>query len=153
MKISSSRTIEVLLADDDRDDRYFFFRALKTLPFATGFTEVVDGEMLMKHLRENSHNLPDVLFLDQNMPRKNGLECLGEIKQNRRFQKFPVVIHSTHMDEEMADAFYQKGAHFYIRKAEFPELKKMLHYIIKFISENKFSRFPRDRFTLSRMED
>ena len=64
--------ISILLADDDADDRFFFGKALKELPISTELTTVEDGEKLMSYLLKNSEKLPDVLFLDLNMPRKNG---------------------------------------------------------------------------------
>ena len=74
--MKSNATIDILLADDDKDDHFFFSRVLKSLSFATKLTIVEDGEQLMTHLLGASNILPDVLFLDQNMPRKNGWECL-----------------------------------------------------------------------------
>src|SRR5688500_20391697 len=71
--------IKVLLADDDIDDRYFFEKVLKSLMVNTELATVEDGERLMIYLAENSEKLPDILFLDLNMPKKNGTECLSEI--------------------------------------------------------------------------
>ena len=51
-----------------------------------------DGEQLMKLLTEKTDELPHVLFLDLNMPRKNGFECLSEIKLNEKLKKFLVII-------------------------------------------------------------
>ena len=56
--------LNILLADDDTDDRFFFDKALKEIPIATHLTTVHDGEQLMNYLSENSEHLPDVLFLD-----------------------------------------------------------------------------------------
>ena len=64
--------INVLLADDDIDDISFFDKALKELAVSTHLTTVNDGDQLMNYLSENLEHLPDILFLDLNMPRKNG---------------------------------------------------------------------------------
>ena len=64
--------IHILLADDDIDDISFFDKALKELPVSVNLTTVNDGHQLMNYLSENLEHLPDVLFLDLNMPRKNG---------------------------------------------------------------------------------
>ena len=72
----------LLLADDDEDDCDFFKEALDELLLPTSLVTVNDGVQLMDFLSESgAENLPDILFLDLNMPRKNGLECLTEIKQ------------------------------------------------------------------------
>lgn len=68
----------ILLADDDLDDCRFFREALEELPFSTSEKIVTNGEDLMQLLTDKDEKLPDVLFLDLNMPRKNGFQCLGE---------------------------------------------------------------------------
>ena len=91
----SLKKLSILLADDDKDDRFFFSMALESLTVPTQLAIVLDGEKLMVYLDENSHQLPDVLFLDLNMPRKNGFECLNEIKQNNKLNELLVIIYST----------------------------------------------------------
>ncbi len=145
---ASDITINILLADDDRDDHFFFERALKGLPFKTILTTVEDGEKLMTLLK-NSGSLPDVLFLDNNMPRKNGSESLLEIKLDPKLQNLPVIIYSTYLHEDVADILYNNGAHFYVRKTSLAELKKVLLQIFTLISEKKIIRPAREHFILS----
>ena len=78
----SLKQLDILLADDDLDDCLFFKDALEDMPAYTKFTAVHDGEQLMQLLTHEKNGLPDILFLDLNMPRKNGFECLTEIRQN-----------------------------------------------------------------------
>jgi CheY-like chemotaxis protein len=87
--------LKILLADDDTDDRFFFEKALNELSLNTHLTTVHGGEQLMEYLLENTKNLPDVLFLDLSMPRKNGIECLSEIKENKQLEAVPVIMFST----------------------------------------------------------
>src|ERR1017187_4447154 len=87
--------LNIIFADDDIDDRSFFEKALKELPISTNLTTVNDGEQLMKYLADNSEQLPDVLFIDLNMPRKNGFECIVEIRENEKLKDLSVVIFST----------------------------------------------------------
>lgn len=141
--------IKILLADDDVDDRYFFNKVLKSLPFITELSTVKDGEKLMGYIYENSESLPDVLFLDLNMPKKNGSECLVEIKQDERLEHLPVIIYSTHRHEKDSDMLYEKGAHYYIRKTDMIELTKSLRFILDLIATNNFKRPARDKFSLS----
>ena len=87
--------LNILLADDDIDDRFFFEKALKEIPIVTSLFIVKDGEELMDYLEVNATHLPDVLFLDLSMPRKSGFECLTEIKENTAMIKMPVIMFST----------------------------------------------------------
>src|ERR1035437_1105930 len=101
------KQLNVLLADDDKDDRFFFKMALKEVTIPTQLETVTDGEILMDYLAENADRLPDVLFLDHNMPRKNGAECLLEIKLIPELKALPIVIYSTSLRDEIADMFYE----------------------------------------------
>lgn len=125
--------INILLADDDTDDQFFFNKALKALPYPTHLTTVHDGEQLMNYLTENSDHLPNVLFLDINMPRKNGFECLFEIKQNEKLKDLPVVMFSTsyprdlNYERDMINTLLNIGAYDFIRKPDdFSQLKKVI---------------------------
>src|SRR5215207_11517242 len=118
----------LLLADDDEDDCDFFKEALDELLLPTSLVTVNDGVQLMDFLSESgAENLPDILFLDLNMPRKNGLECLTEIKQLEEYKNLPVIIFSTSLDRDIVDLVYGKGAVYYIQKpGEFSKLKKVI---------------------------
>ena len=85
----------ILLADDDKDDCMLFKDALEELPLSTSLAIVHNGEQLMHFLNTQMATPPNVLFLDLNMPRKNGLECLTEIKLNKNLAQLPVIIFST----------------------------------------------------------
>lgn len=89
------KQMNILLAEDDQDDRDFFDKVLKEIPVHTHLTTVIDGEQLMNYLYKNLGHLPDVLFLDLNMPRKNGFECLCEIKEDEKLKDLLVVMFST----------------------------------------------------------
>ena len=143
--------LNILLADDDRDDRYFFEKALKELPVDTNLNTVPDGEGLMDYLHENAANLPDVLFLDNNMPRKNGSECLIEIKGDTRLKGIPVVLCSTSLGDDFANLLYQNGAHYYLHKCDFADLKQCIGMVLQLLAANP--RQPsRDKFMLRLQE-
>ena len=144
--------LRIMLANGNRHEHFFFNKVLKTLSHHIKITTVEDGESLMTYLFENFLKLPDVLILDYNMPRKNGFECLSEIKQSPELKELPVIIYSTHLHEDVADLMYEKGAHFYIRKTNFTKLKKILHSVFILIIENKFIRPSRDQFLLMPIE-
>jgi CheY-like chemotaxis protein len=139
----------LLLADDDIDDCIFFEDALKELPISATLSTVNDGIQLMNYLLAKPGNLPDVLFLDLNMPRKNGIECLTEIKLIDKLKNLPVIIFSTSLNMGIVELFYQKGAHYYIRKpGEYEKLRKIIFEAITLTSQNKLSQPTRDKFIL-----
>jgi len=139
--------IKILLADDDKDDRYFFDKAIKEIPVLTEITMVTDGERLMAYLKKNYASLPDVLFLDLNMPRKNGSECLIEIKADPLLQAIPVVLCSTSLGDDFANILYQNGAHYYLHKCDYMELKKCTAQILNLLAESHLQP-PREKFIL-----
>jgi CheY-like chemotaxis protein len=139
----------LLLADDDEDDCDFFKEALDEIPIETALSTVNDGVQLMDYLKTNALNLPDVLFLDLNMPRKNGLECLAEIKGDEKLKDLPIIIFSTSLDTEIVNNLYKKGASFYIRKpGDFSKLKKVIENALTNASENNFKQPERANFIL-----
>jgi CheY-like chemotaxis protein len=140
----------LLLADDDEDDCIFFKEALDELSLPVTLVTVNDGVELMGFLDVNiSDNLPDILFLDLNMPRKNGYECLEEIKEIKELRELPIVIISTSLDSEIVNLMYEKGAVFYIRKpGDFSKLKKVIGEALSKASENNFRQPAREQFIL-----
>ena len=122
MQTPQVHPLNILLADDDSDDRYFFAEAIKEIPIPIRLNQVVDGEHLMDYLSSNIGNLPSALFLDLNMPRKSGKECLRELKTNQQLKGIPVIIHSTSCNIDEVDDLYAIGAHYYLHKDGYAEL-------------------------------
>jgi CheY-like chemotaxis protein len=139
--------LNILLADDDADDRAFFESALKEIPVDTSLATVNDGEQLMEYFSKNQEQLPDVLFLDLSMPRKGGFECLTEMKEDTRLKDIPVVMFSTSYtqgftyEQGMIGVLYKIGAQDYIRKpGTIGELKELiLHSLRKVIKESRLN--------------
>jgi CheY-like chemotaxis protein len=147
MKINK---LNILLADDDKDDRFFFSMALDALTIPTTLDTVVDGEKLMTYLSMNTLRLPDVIFLDLNMPRKNGFECLLEIKLNPKLNMLPVIIFSTSFEQEVVNLLYKNGAEYFIRKpSEYLQFKKIIQQTIALISKGNKQIPNRDNFVLT----
>ncbi|MEO6305446.1 MAG: response regulator [Bacteroidia bacterium] len=140
--------LKILLADDDADDRFFFDEAIKAAVIPAVLNTVDNGEKLMHYLITNNENLPDALFLDLNMPRKNGSECLLAIKQDDKLKDLPVIIYSTSLHKEIADILFNNGAHYYIKKGNSAEMQSVLNHILILLKENKFSRPGREHFIL-----
>ncbi len=121
------RPMILMLADDDDDDRMFFQEALKELPLSTKLTLLSDGDELMHLLNQDDIPLPHALFLDINMPKKSGVECLKEMRKTERLKNLPVIMFSTAFEKELVGSLYESGVKYYIRKpANFSELKKVI---------------------------
>jgi len=141
--------IYVLLADDDENDRMFFKEAFEEIKIKTVVKTVIDGIELLEHLRLDSI-LPSVLFLDLNMPRKGGMECLQELRSNDRFKDIVVAIYSTSASEEDIEETFVKGADVYIKKPnDFVALKNILSKVITINWQYRTSGLDRNNFLLS----
>ena len=144
------KKLNILLADDDTDDCLFFKEALKDLVITTSLTVVNDGEKLMELLEIKPGEFIDVLFLDLNMPRKNGFECLAEIKSNEKFKQLPVIIFSTSFEQEVVSSLYKNGAQYFIRKPSvFSDFIKIIYQTLTNITQDNISQPTRDNFVLT----
>ena len=144
------KQLNVLLADDDIDDCNFFKKALIELPLPTLLTTVHDGEELMEILRRDTDELPHVIFLDINMPRKNGFECLAEVKLSKRLKQLPVIVFSTSFEQEVVNLLYKNGAQYFIRKpSDFSQFKQIIEHTLLLIMKEKLSQPSREDFVLT----
>ena len=133
MKNRPQTPLNILLADDDIDDCFFFDQASKEIEIETQLTTVHDGEQLMDYLYAHIENLPDAIFLDLSMPRKSGFECLTEIKENIKFNEIPIVVFSTSFSKDLnyelslMNILYKIGMTDFIRKPRgFVQLKEII---------------------------
>jgi CheY-like chemotaxis protein len=141
--------IYITLADDDEDDRLFFTDAFSELKIDTKVNTFNDGVELMDYLNNSESVLPNILFLDLNMPRKNGVECLLEIKENERFNDIAIAIYSTSSSEEHIEETFVNGANIYIKKpSDFNTLKKILSEVVTLNWQYHTSGLNKDNFLL-----
>lgn len=140
----------VLLADDDPDDRLFFKYAIEELKIKTVVTTVNDGVELMNYLKQPDVVLPHVVFLDLNMPRKGGMECLKEIRSDKKFKDLSIAIYSTSGSEKDIEESFVLGANIYIKKPnDFNSLKKILAEVININWQYHTSGLNKENFVLS----
>jgi CheY-like chemotaxis protein len=110
-----SNLIHIVVADDDEDYRFLFEQSLQetgigsTLSFASNGIEVID-------LLSTMSMPPDIIFLDINMPKMDGLTALERIRANEAFTKVPIIIFSCTQDPGKIGEAYQKGATLYVSK-------------------------------------
>lgn len=107
---------KLFLSEDDDDDIEFFSDIILEISPASKISVTKNGKELMS-LLENEKQLPDFIFLDLNMPKKTGFECLQEIKSNEKWKAIKVVILSTSSDKEQINEVYKMGADLYLQKA------------------------------------
>lgn len=106
----------LILAEDDDDDIEFFTDVIAEISTDIKINVTKNGNELMT-LLEIEKELPDFIFLDLNMPKKSGFECLKEIRSSEKWKAIKVVILSTTSDQEQIKEVYKMGADLYLQKA------------------------------------
>lgn len=103
---------KILLAEDDVDDQQFFKSFLEDYKGIIIMPVADDGEALFQLLSniDDTADLPDLIILDQNMPKINGLRALQLLKTDNRYAPIPVCIYSTYTDEELMKRGLEEGA-------------------------------------------
>ena len=141
--------MNIILADDDADDRMLFEDAIDEIVVKTNLSLFNDGKDLMEHLLQPGISLPEIVFLDLNMPIKNGMECLKEIRQTENLKHLCVAIYSTSSSEKDIEDTFVNGANIYINKPNsFKELKKAIERVLKLNWQYHTSALNRDNFLL-----
>lgn len=139
----------IILAADDENERMFFRDAFNELKIKTKVNTFKDGAELMDYLNQEEIQIPELIFLDLNMPKKNGLECLHEIKSNPKFADSSIAIYSTSSSEEHIEETFIGGANIYIKKPkDFNDLKKVLSEVVTINWQYHTSGMNKDNFLL-----
>lgn len=146
----ATNQLDILLADDDEDDCLFFKQAIGQLPLGTHLTTVEDGEQLMQLLTQPTPQIPHILFLDVNMPRKNGNECLSEMKLDEKLKKIPVIMMSTSSEQDVINKLYTIGANYFICKpVKASQLKKVIQQAISLLARENGVQPTKENFVLN----
>ena len=139
----------ILLADDDEGDRIIFKEALEELVIKPIVHTTNNGMELMAYLTKQNVRLPHLVFLDLNLPRKNGLECLKEIRSNKKLKDIPIAIYTTSDSEKDMEETFRNGANIFITKPEdFNILKQLLYKAVAASHLYHGSSFNREMFLL-----
>jgi CheY-like chemotaxis protein len=124
----NSEACKIFYTDDDIDDRDIFVDAARQVSESLQIITQGNGDELIS-LLNNPPPFPNLIFLDLNMPVKNGYEVLQEIKQAERTKYLPVIVFSTSDNEKAINTTRQLGANLYIPKpSSFSSLKKAIKY-------------------------
>ncbi|MDP1800040.1 MAG: response regulator [Bacteroidota bacterium] len=123
----------ILIADDDVDDQYMIKQAFASINLNENIQTVNDGVELLDYLHKKGKYkdietpCPKIILLDLNMPKKDGRECLKEIKKNSKFNRIPIIIYSTSSNPDDISYAYEIGASSYITKPySYQELVKIM---------------------------
>lgn len=121
---------KIFLIDDDEDDQFMFKEVLDSINPSLHFDTATNGKMALDKLKVSA-SLPDIIFLDLNMPIMNGFDFLVHIKKENTLNKIPVCIFTTSnilRDKELTKEF---GAKCFLTKPnEFQVLRKQLQQIL-----------------------
>lgn len=141
--------MNIALADDDSDDRLFFKEAIEKIAIRTKLSLFNDGQELMDYLLLPHVVLPEIVFLDLNMPKKNGMQCLKEIRQTDKIKHLCVAIYSTSSSEKDIEDTFVNGANIYINKPNnFNDLVKAIEKVLRLNWQYQTSSLNRDNFLL-----
>jgi len=116
----------IYLADDDFDDVEFFQEALNEVNSNCQLKSSKNGKELVENLAA-AQILPQLVFIDVNMPIMNGLEALEAIRAQERYNNVMVIIHTTSASLTTIELAYNLGANAFVEKpSDFNVLKKMI---------------------------
>lgn len=129
MAMSKKRTF--FIVDDDLDDQDLFIEAVSEVDKSIECMSASNCEEALDMLRNRKISLPDMIFLDLNMPRLNGKQCLAELKKESHLRDIPVIIYSTSSEKRDIDETTRLGAaHFLTKPNKFEELCKAISYVV-----------------------
>ena len=124
--------IKVLLIDDDSDDRALFCEVVQEISPEMVCATESDGEKALSDLLDPAFALPDVIFMDINMPRISGWDCLSVIKGQEKTKNIPVVMFSTSSRDKDIDYATRYGAIGLLTKSgDYRELKRSISDVIR----------------------
>jgi CheY-like chemotaxis protein len=126
----------ILAAEDDLEDFEFFQEAIfKINPSIIVFR--ADTGVRVLEILKNGVFIPDIIFLDINMPRMDGHACFKELRNNEQYRKIPVVVYSTSKNVKEISHFQSQGATFLVKPDNFDQLVKSLEVILGYSHQIK----------------
>ncbi len=141
-------SFDLVMVDDDADDRYLLGEAIKSLRLNIHIKMFENGLELVAYLKMTK-KLPDIVFLDLNMPLMNGFECLKELRGNSDYADICIVIFSTSANEKDIEETFILGANVYLIKPEdFNELKQLLNKVVLFNNHYQVRHADRQTFVM-----
>lgn len=109
-------TIQCFLIDDDLDDQEIFVMALQQVDENIHCTVAKDGIEGLRKLKTDISCVPQYIFLDVNMPKMNGIQCLSEIKKLHHLKDAQIIMFSTSSDAKIIQSTGELGANDFLVK-------------------------------------
>lgn len=119
--------LNISIAEDDNDDFSLLKEAIADVLPKFNIEHSIDGKRFLDSLHTCAE--PDLIFLDLNIPKKNGIDCLVELRQRKNLKSTPVIIYSTSSNFEDIDRCYKNGCTLYLVKP--PSFKDLITQIKK----------------------
>lgn len=141
--------LNVILVDHDEGNQIFFKNIFKDLKIGIKVQLFCNGENLMEYLNSEEALIPEILFMDFDIPKKNSLECLHEIKTDFRFDKMVTAIYSDRLSEPEIEDVFVKGANIFMRKPDnYTDLKKVISEVVTVNWQYHTSGLNKDNFIM-----
>ena len=122
-----TKALQLLLIDDDPDDQEIFCMALQSIDSTIQCTTANDGIEALQVLQSEKSFEPDFIFIDINMPRMNGIDCLKQIKELGIAKRAEMIMYSTTSDPRIIELSKKLGASdFMIKPASLSHLQEKL---------------------------
>jgi CheY-like chemotaxis protein len=147
----TNKRLHVFIADDDPEDLEFFEMALKEISERVKITTAKNGRELLDFIQIV---IPDIIFLDINMPCMNGIDCLAELRQVRHLEHVPIIMYSTATKAEHIDKSYSLGANLYIKKpVYFAAIKEELSRVLSLSLGELMPQPARDKYFIQLQQE
>ncbi|MES2568067.1 MAG: response regulator [Bacteroidota bacterium] len=128
--------IKCLVIDDDPDDQEIFLMCVRKISNEIDCLTANSGVDAVDMLNLNAAYIPDYIFLDVNMPKMNGIECLKVLKKIDRLKNTKILMYSTTSEKDIVSESLRIGADEFIMKpAKTKDLKEKLSLIFKIVSK------------------
>jgi len=145
------KSLQILLVDDDENDRQLLREAIESDRVDHTMHAIADGEQLMNYLSLSNVNTPDLIFLDLNMPRKNGMECLVEMRADEKFNNTIIAVYSTSSSKKEINSVLHAGTNIYITKPNnYLALKKIVSEVLLINWQYHTSSLSKKQFVMVR---
>lgn len=143
----TNNLLNIILVDDDEDDRMLFTEALDEISIHTQLLLFKHGQELLDYLFQPHIILPNLIFLDLNMPIKNGMQCLCEIRSNPKLKDLYIAIYSTSSSDKDIDDTFLNGANMYINKPNnYGTLRDVVEKVLNLDMQDHTSNLNKDTF-------
>ena len=144
--------VNIHIAEDDRDDFLALKEAIEEVLPKFNISHSRNGQEFLQKINE----LPpaDLIFLDLNMPKKNGIDCLIEFRQKRKLKSTPVIIYSTSSHFEDIDACYRNGCTLYmVKPTSYKDLLNQVRKIFFRLGLPKKELLDKEMFVVKKHEE